>query len=282
MKIDPPSTVGGQQPKDCTAWLQRHSLKLGLVKGDGLCQYSAFSKAAFSTDKHAKELRTLAVAYLRLHKSAYAESMHAELRGRNDALFKLFKAKKINSVGYDGYMEALELEDGSEWGNDHTLRALAVMMQLEVRVIKNLNCPASAPEPRLHAVAIDPLDEVGSIGGVIYLFLLNEHYSTLEEDPQAPAQPPAQPLAESPADSLSVYEEHPGSVCTDQDHDVTYAYDEDGSPKLISVDSDQYEARDLLGGISLGDGTRLGLGLGLEIANPNPGVTLSLSLSLTP
>ena len=54
LKIDPPSTVGGQQPMDCTDWLQRHSPKLGLVKGDGLCQYSEFSKAAFSIDKHAK------------------------------------------------------------------------------------------------------------------------------------------------------------------------------------------------------------------------------------
>jgi hypothetical protein len=34
-----PSTVGGQQPKDCAAWLQRHSLKLGSVAADGRCQY---------------------------------------------------------------------------------------------------------------------------------------------------------------------------------------------------------------------------------------------------
>jgi hypothetical protein len=114
-----PSTVGGQQPKDCAAWLQRHSLKLGSVAADGRCQYAAFSKAAFSSDEHADELRKLAVTHMRLHKSAYAESMQADLHERYDALFKLFKAEKIKSVDYDGYMEALE--HGFEVGNGHSL-----------------------------------------------------------------------------------------------------------------------------------------------------------------
>ena len=34
----PSTVVGGQQPKDCAAWLQRHSLKQGSVVADGRCQ----------------------------------------------------------------------------------------------------------------------------------------------------------------------------------------------------------------------------------------------------
>ena len=93
-----PSIVGGQQPKDCAAWLQRHSLKLGSVVADGRCQYAAFSKAAFSSDEHADELRKLAVTHMRLHKSAYAESMQADLQRRYLSLYTLFKAEKIKSL----------------------------------------------------------------------------------------------------------------------------------------------------------------------------------------
>ena len=248
-KIGAASTVGGQQPKDPTAWLHRHSIKLGSVPGDGRCQYSAFSKAAFNSEKYADELRQLAVAYLRLNKSTYAQSMQADLHDRHEALVKLFTANKIKSVDYDGYMDALE--NGLEWGNDHTLRAMTVLMQLEARVIKNLNCPAAATEPRLLAESVDPRDKVGDIVGVIYLFLQSEHYWTLEEDLQAPAQPPAVGRANSAG---SHYTERPGSIHTDQENDVTY-----DDEKPIRVDGEEYDARDLCcgDGCSLGDGTRL-------------------------
>ena len=45
-------------------------------------------------------------------------------------------------------------------GNDHTLRAMTILMQLEARVITNLDCPDSALEPRLHASSKDPRDQV--------------------------------------------------------------------------------------------------------------------------
>ena len=214
-KMGAPSSVGGLQPKDCAAWLQRHSLKLGAVPGDGRCQYIAFSRAAFNDDQFADELRRLAVLYLRLHKSTFYESMQADLQDRHHALRKLVVEKKISSDDYDGFMEALE--KGLEYGNDHTLRAMTILMRLEARVIKNLNCPASAMEPRLHGVSKDPRDKVGSIKGVIYLFLDREHYSTIEDDPQ--------PLVTGRSSSLSsdvgsVYSERPGSIHTDKEHDV--------------------------------------------------------------
>ena len=115
----PSTVVGGQQPKDCAAWLQRHSLKQGSVVADGRCQYAAFSKAAFSSDEHADELRKLAVTHMRLHKSAYAESMQADLQRRYPSLYTLFKAEKIKSLDFDGYLEALE--HGFEVGNNHSL-----------------------------------------------------------------------------------------------------------------------------------------------------------------
>ncbi len=242
-----PSSVGGQHPKDCAAWLQRRSLKLGAVPADGRCQYIAFSRAAFNDDQFADELRRLAVLYLRLHKSTFYESMQADLQDRHHALRKLVVEKKISSDDYDGFMEALE--KGLEYGNDHTLRAMTILMHLEARVIKNLNCPASAMEPRLHGVSKDPRDIVGSIKSVIYLFLDREHYSTIEDDPQ--------PLVTGRSSSLSsdvgsVYSERPGSIHTDKENDVTYDYE-----KPILVNGEEYTAGELLfPGVSLGDGTR--------------------------
>jgi hypothetical protein len=247
-KMGAPSSVGGPQPKDCNAWLQRRSLKLGAVPGDGRCQYTAFSRAAFNDDQFADELQWLAVAYLRLHKSTFYESMQADLQDRHYALRKLVAEEKISSDDYDGFMEALE--KGLEWGNDHTLRAMTILMRLEARVIKNLNCPASAMEPRLHGVSKDPRDQVGNILGVIYLFLDREHYSTIEDDLE-------QPLATNRSTSLSsdvgsVYSERPGSIHTDRDNDITHDYE-----KPILALGEEYTAGELLGdGVSLGDGTR--------------------------
>ena len=56
---------------------------------------------------------------MRLHKSTYAESMQADLQRRYLSLYTLFKAEKIKSLDFDGYMEALE--NGLEVGNNHSL-----------------------------------------------------------------------------------------------------------------------------------------------------------------
>ena len=57
---------------DPNMWFAQHCIKKDNILGYGRCQFVAFSRAAFSSDAHADELRDLAVTYLRLHKATFA------------------------------------------------------------------------------------------------------------------------------------------------------------------------------------------------------------------
>ena len=117
-------------------------LRRGSIEGNGLCQYKSFCQPAFGGHVEASELQHLAVKYLRVYKYAYMESMNVYITDedggeRHDALTRLKDSGKITRLGYDGYMDALDLPvgDGVEFGQDQTLTALSVMLRLRVRLL---------------------------------------------------------------------------------------------------------------------------------------------------
>ena len=155
--------------------------------GDHRCQFVAVSRALFSDDSHADELRSLAVLYLRLHTAEYSATVAVCVSQCYAELQKLSNDGKITSVGYVGYLEAIE--KGHVWGEDHTLRALAILLRVEARVLKNTGAAADCGEPRLVKLCVSPQNKVGAVDRVVYLFLEihhgKHHYSTLEDAPGA-------------------------------------------------------------------------------------------------
>ena len=226
---------------DPNMWFAQHCIKKDNILGYGRCQFVAFSRAAFSSDAHADELRDLAVTYLRLHKATFAASIQVYLQKRRAGMARLVKEKRISSAGYDGYMEALG--KGLEWGNDQTLNAMTILMRTECRLLQNTLCPASQDRPRLVPIRGDPRDKVGCVENVVYLFLQDEHYSALQNG--------SGELVAADADAESVCGSELGSMHTDHDNEMTYS----GEP--ITVHGEDYSASDLCNGLSLGDGTRI-------------------------
>ena len=207
----------------------------------------------FGTLDFTNELCTLAVEYLREHKVDYENPMIVYLNDRRTNLVRLQKSGKIDAPDYDGYLKAIEM--GEEWGNDLTLRAMAILLHRQVRLLHNLPCNPSDAEPRLLPIKIDSsCGQVGVMSSVIYLFLQGEHYSTLENG-AAPA-PPAPSVPVAPQSEYSVKQ---GSIHTDPDSDITgWGKDPYAEQPPIRIDGVEYDARDLLGnGTSIGDGKRL-------------------------
>lgn len=184
------------EPENLTEWLEARGLQIGDIPGDGLCQYSAFSRALFGDAKHHEELRYLAVTFLRLHKAKYVQMVTTtELVQRKGALQELYSKGRIGAVNYDGWLEALEY--GIEWGQDYTLEAMCLLMHTEVRLVKNLPRMNARQGPRVMTVEINPTEKAAPPIATIYLYLCQLHYSTLEEKP-APARelrPPAVELS---------------------------------------------------------------------------------------
>lgn len=238
----PADYAGSAPPKDARGLLATQRLRAGEISGDGRCQFSAFSRAAFSTVEHADELRALAVAFLRPRQAEYDDAMQAYYKGECKAkLSALVKSQKIKAADYSGFLDAIAA--GEEWGNDVTLEALGVLMHVEVRLLQNLPCPSAWASPRLLPLRIDPRDRVGTVQAVIYLFLERKHYSTLESYAPAVA---TNGRSGSPMPSQS------GTVVTDREHDITYDYN-----NPIMVGGEELTGGELRSGVSVGDGTRL-------------------------
>jgi hypothetical protein len=130
------------------------------VKSDGLCQYESVSRAAFGGHVPASELQHTAVRFLRIYQKKYEVSMSVHITGdengtggggdRFDALTRLKENQKIKRLGYQGYMDALDLAvgEGVEFGQHHTLIALTEMLHLRARlVVRATRRPRTARAP---------------------------------------------------------------------------------------------------------------------------------------
>jgi hypothetical protein len=140
------------------------------IPSDGLCQYASISKAAFGGHVAATRLQHLAVKFLRVYKASYEESTVPYITGgddghngggeRFDALTRLKQAGLITRLGYDGYMDALNLpvDEGVEFGQDQTLAALAEMLHLGMRLV--VRAPARATKHPNTSEAPDTMDPI--------------------------------------------------------------------------------------------------------------------------
>ena len=226
-------------------------LRRGSIEGNGLCQYKSFCLPAFGGHMEAITLQHLAVKYLRVYKSAYMESMSVYITDedggeRYDALTRLMNDGKITRLGYDGYMDALDLPvgDGVEFGQHLTLNALSVMLRLRVRLLVRtpwpltLNADPGRSSPhsnltlcfRMGVAQInrcptetglqlikypnDPSPTLGAavpLAGTIYMTQSLTHYTDIEEMVlESPTKPTPLPSGGEPEEwstAMSEYEQ---------------------------------------------------------------------------
>lgn len=234
------------EPADLTEWLGSRGMQQGEIRGDGKCQYRAFSRGLFGHEEHHDELRSLAVKFLKLHKNRYQHRVAVtELRDRKAALKQLQAQGSITDTGYDGWCEALEY--AAEWGQDFTLQAMCLLMHTEARVVHNLERQRAQQEPRIMTTSVDPTTETGcgTPKATIYLVLSNLHYTTLEEKPEA-VPPPETALV---AHSVSF---ESGSMHTDE-HDPVKMIIDGTSDEEIRFGGVDYSAGELLTGVPDGE-----------------------------
>ena len=242
----------GLEPADIGPWLSDRGLQQGNIDADGSCQYRAFCRAAFGDEKHCKRLQSLAVQFLRVHKSKYLPRVAStELIDRASALQKLVDEKKIPDVDYDGWCTALEL--GLEWGQDFTLQAMAYLMRVEARVVHNLPLQRASAEPRIMTLAVNPTAHAGEPVASIYLVLSHLHYTTLEDKPQS--LPRLVPAGVAP--SVVSYDE--GSLKVAEDDPTKRIIEGESEEEGIMFEGIPYSGAELLSGVTLEDGNRLWL-----------------------
>jgi energy-coupling factor transporter ATP-binding protein EcfA2 len=170
----------------CTIKASQSSLRL---LSAGRCQYKAISRALFGDDSKHGELKTLAIEFLRLNKTAMLDvkvNASKEIKDLEEAI-----EAKGHKADYEGWVDALEACDLP--ASAFTLHAVHLLMLAEIRLVVNKPRDAVSSPPWIQCRLLDPTALAGAPQSSIYL-VANQtprtgnnasvafSYDTLEED----------------------------------------------------------------------------------------------------